>query len=595
MLSGQRRWEVTDFRFGRFELDSRTRELRKDGVRVKLQHQPFAVLALMLEHPGELLTREELRERLWPDGTFVDFEHGLNAAVKRLRSVLGDSAERPRFVETLHRRGYRFIARVEHIIGGGVHQVIGDAGCVKQRLAVLPFIHLGQASVPDSFAGGLTEELMTQLGRLGADRLGVIARSSSQKVQRADRTVREIADALRAQYLVEGTVRTDADRVRVTAQLIDARSETQLWADSYDRPIADSLLVQADVATKIVRSVAIELLADKAPTPSTRTRNVGAYQNYLKGRYHWNRPGDEGILECLAFYKTAVQLDPGFAAAHGAMARATVAAGDYYLHEPRTAFDAAEAAAARALSIDPTESEALVALAEVRRSRDWDWEGAEEAYRRALSLNPSNEAARRLYGVLLGARRRHDAAAVMTDRAFELDPLCLVAATSAAWVRYVAGHYDDVIERCRHTIDMDPSYLAPHRLLAAARLQTGDVAGSVQYLDSILATRRDPVSLAWLAHGLAVKGDRDRAVEILCQLDELAEERYVSFYHRALAHAGLGDFDTTFTQLWRACEQRDPWLMHLPSEPRFDVIRTDPRYGAITARLGLNLETPAHA
>src|SRR4051812_36857491 len=176
---------VTDFRFGRFEIDSHTRELRKDGVRLRLQDQPFAVLAVMLEHPGELLTRDELRDRLWPNGTFVDFEHGLNAAVKRLRSVLGDNAERPRFVETLHRRGYRFIARVERV-NGASGSPLAEPGDAKQRLAVLPFNHLGETNVPGSFASGLTEELMTQLGRLCADRLGVIARSSCHRVQRAD-------------------------------------------------------------------------------------------------------------------------------------------------------------------------------------------------------------------------------------------------------------------------------------------------------------------------------------------------------------------------------------------------------------------------
>ena len=586
---------MTDFRFGRFELDARTRELRKDGVRLRLQDQPFSVLALMLEHPGELLTRDELRDQLWPDGTFVDFEHGLNAAIKRLRAVLGDNAERPRFVETLHRRGYRFIARVERVNGANGSYELAAATDVKQRLAVLPFTNLGEACVPESFAGGLTEELVTQLGRLCADRLGVIARSSCMRVQRAGRTVREIAEALRATYIVEGSVRTEGDRVRITAQLIEARGETQLWAESYERPLADSLLVQSDVATRIVRSVAVELLPDRAPTPSSGTRSIDAYQSYLKGRYHWHRPGDEGLRECLAFYDQALTLDPHFATAHGARARATAAAAEYYLCEPRTALDAAEASASRALALDPTQSEAHVALAEVRRSRDWNWEGAEDAYRRALMFNPSNEGARRLYGVFLSARRQTDAAAMMTDRACELDPLCLVANTSAAWVRYVGGHYDDVVERCRHTIDMDADFLAPHRLLAAARLQMGDVDASIQHLDSVPAVRTDPTSLAWLAHALGVKGDRDRATHILCQLDELAQERYVSSYHRAIGHAGLGDFDATFARLSRACDERDPSLMHLASEPRFDAIRSDARYAAVMGRLGLDRETAVHA
>ena len=584
---------MTDFRFGRFEIDARTRELRKDGVRLRLQGQPFEVLALLLEHPGELLTRDELRDRLWPSGTFVDFEHGLNAAVKRLRAAIGDNADRPRFVETLHRRGYRFIAPVERVNGAGAAYEPPGAG--KLRLAVLPFVHLGEASVPESFAGGLSEELITQLGRLCAGQLGVIARSSCMRVQRDHRTVREIGDALRAQYLLEGTVRTDADRARITAQLIDARSETQLWAESYERPLVDRLLVQSDVATQIVRCVAAELLPDRAPMPSSGTHHIEAYQNYLKGRYHWHRPGEDGLRECLAFYEQALRLDPRFATAHGALARATAAAAEYYVREPREALDAAEASASRALAIDPTESEAHVALAEVRRSRDWDWNGAEDSYRRALMFNPSSEGARRLYGVFLAARHQTDAALTMADRACELDPLCLVANTSAAWVRYIGGRYDEVVERCRHTIDMDADFVVPHRLLAAARLQMGEVDASIQYLDSVPAVQKDPTSVAWLAHALGVKGDRDRATNLLCQLDELAEQRYVSPYHRALAHAGLGNFDATFAMLALACDDRDPSLLHLASEPRFDVIRSDALYVAILGRLGFDVEIAAHA
>jgi TolB-like protein/Tfp pilus assembly protein PilF len=579
---------VTDFRFGRFELDSRTRELRKDGVRLRLQEQPFAVLALMLDRPGELLTRDELRDQLWPEGTFVDFEHGLNAAVKRLRAVLGDNAERPRFVETLHRRGYRFIARVERMNGASGLYELALASSTRHRLAVLPFTHLGEASVPESFAGGLTEELITQLGRLCADRLGVIARSSCTRVQRANRTIREIADALHAHYIVEGTVRTEADRVRITAQLIEAHGETQLWADSYERPLADSMLVQADVATRIVRSVAVELLPDRAPAPSSGTRNVEAHQSFLKGRYHWQRPGDDGLRECLTYFHQAVTLDPRFAAAHAALARVTAASAEYYAGQPKAALDAAEASAARALAIDPSEFEAHVALAEVRRSRDWNWDGAEAAYRRALSINPNCEGARRLYGVFLASRRQTSQARAMTDRACELDPLCLVANTSAAWVRYVSGNYDEAIDLCRHTIDMQADFPAPHRLLAAALLQTGDVFGSVRHLDSVPAARCDPTTMAWLAHAVAVAGDRTRAAGLLRQLDELSDTRYVSAYHRAIGWTALGDFGTVFALLSRACDERDPSLMHLASEPRFNAVRSDARYRAVIDRIGFD-------
>jgi len=583
---------VTDFRFGRFEIDSRTRELRKDGVRLRLQEQPFALLALMLEHPGELLTRDELRDRLWPHGTFVDFEHGLNAAIKRLRAVLGDSAERPRFVETLHRRGYRFIAKVERLNGHGSSEMA--ASDVRQRLAVLPFTNLGEACMPESFAGGLTEELVTQLGRLCSDRLGIIARSSATRVQRADRTAREIGAALRAHYLLEGTVRTEGQRVRITAQLIDAQGETQLWAESYDRPVTDCLLVQSDVATQIVRAVAVELLPDRAPVRSNGTRNVDAHQAFLKGRYYWNRPGEEGLRECLAFYEQALTIDPRFSAAHAALARATVAAAEYYAQEPRRAFDAAEQAAARALAIDSSESEAHTALAEIRRARDWDWDGADAAFRRALTLNPSNEGARRLYGVFLASRGQTTQGAVMTDIACELDPLCLVSNTGAAWVRFVTGEYADVIDRCRHTIDMAADFPAPHRLLAAALVQLGDANAAVRHLDSAPSTHWDPATVACLAHASALGGDQPRALGLLDRLDQMSRERYVSRYHWALAWTGVGDADKAFAMLSCACDERDPALMLLNTEPRFAPVRRDPRYAALAERIGFDREITAH-
>jgi TolB-like protein/Tfp pilus assembly protein PilF len=584
---------VTDFRFGRFEIDSRTRELRKDGVRLRLQDQPFSVLALMLEHPGELLTRDELRDRLWPEGTFVDFEHGLNAAIKRLRAVLGDSAERPRFIETLHRRGYRFIAKVERVNGHGAYPVPA-AGDDRRRLAVLPFITLGEAAVPESFAGGLTEELVTQLGRICCDRLGIIARSSAMRVQRTDRTAREIGSALRAQYLLEGTVRTDANRVRITAQLIEAANETQLWADSFQHPLSDSLLVQSDVATHIVRGVAVELLPDRAPTVSTATRNLAAYQAFLKGRYHWNRPGDEGLRECLAFYQQALTIDPQFANAHGALARATATAAEYYVLDAREAYDAAEAAASRALALDPSVSEAYTALAEVRRGRDWNWSAAEEAFRRALTINPSNEGARRLYGMFLTALGRTSEATVMLDSACELDPLCLVSNTGAAWIRYIVGDYAEAIDRCRHTIDMAPDFAASHRLLAAAYVQLGDARSGIRHLESMTSIHADPPTLGCLAHAYAVNGDRARAFEVLAELDRLSDRRYVSRYYRALACTGLGDFDQAFALLSCACDHRDPAMMQLSTDPRLIPLRADARFDELTGRLGFDREMTAH-
>ncbi|HUK35178.1 MAG TPA: hypothetical protein VLV86_14770, partial [Vicinamibacterales bacterium] len=339
---------------------------------------------------------------------------------------------------------------------------------------------------------------------------------------------------------------------------------------------------------------AVELLPDRAPTPSSGTRTLAAHQAFLKGRYYWNRPGDEGLRECLAFYQQALALDPQFTTAHAALARATVAAAEYYMHEPRQAFDAAEASAARALAIDPSESEAYTALAEVRRSRDWDWDGADEAFRRAITINPSNEGARRLYGVFLASRGQTNQAAMMTDIACDLDPLCLVSNTGAAWVRYVTGEYAEVIDRCRHTIDMEAGFPAAHRLLAAAHVQLGNPKAAVAHLESVSSIHKDPPTLACLAHALGAAGDCGSARKVLDRLDGVGHGRYVSRYHSAIAWTGIGDVDRAFASLSSACDERDPALMLLTTEPRFWPLRHDPRYGALVGRIGIDREITAH-
>src|ERR1700674_281951 len=293
------------FRFGRFELDVRAHELRKDGVRLRLQDQPFEVLAMLLEQPGEVLTRDELRRRLWSDGTFVDFEHGLNAAVKRLRAALGDNADRPRFVETLNRRGYRFIGAVDRIEPERPH-----AGG-KVRLAVLPFADVGGTIGDEYFSQGLTEEVITRLGPWCSNRLAVVARTSSMLVQRTAHTPREIGKSLEADFILSGSVRRDADRVRITARLIETRGETQLWAESYDRSLSDCFLVQSQVAAEIAQSLAMELLPE-ARSRRVGTRQVAAHQAFLKGRYHWNKAGATGLEEAGAFYEQAGPLDPDY-------------------------------------------------------------------------------------------------------------------------------------------------------------------------------------------------------------------------------------------------------------------------------------------
>ena len=318
----------TRMEFGAFELDVNARELRTANGRVRLQEQPFVILQMLLERRGQVVTREELRQRLWPAGTFVDFEHSLNAAIKRLRAALGDDADTPRFIETVPRRGYRFLAgdeadepspfRTDH------HRV---------RIAVLPFTELGEGLQHDYFGHAFTDEMISQLGRRCRGRLGVISSHSSRAFRNTTATAREIGATLRADYLLEGSIRHNGERVRITARLVETASDTHLWVETHEQAITDWLSAQTDIATRIARSLAMELDAED-PASVHGSRDAGAYQSYLKGRYHWHRIADTGHAEALVCFQDAVARDPSFAAAHAGVAIIEAMGAIYYREVP---------------------------------------------------------------------------------------------------------------------------------------------------------------------------------------------------------------------------------------------------------------------
>ncbi len=574
----------TPLRFGPFTLDVRARELWDGASRTRLQDQPFEILRLLLDRPGDVVTREELSRRLWPDGTFVDFEHSLNAAIKRLRAALGDDADCPRYIETVPRRGYRFVGA--HVPGASAVTAPALA-----RLAVLPFDNLGRDAEQEYFSDGLTEEMISQLGSLCRGRIGVIARWSSMAFKGSPMRSREIGEALKVQYLLEGSVRRDGERVRITARLVEAAGETHLWSEAYERALTDCLSVQAEVAARIARSLAMEL-AVPAGIGEAVAPDAEAYQAYLKGRYYWNnggyawRPGDAALDRTMEYYQRALALAPSFGAAHAALARAEVASGEYYREPPRQALLRARTTAHRALELDPGAFEAHLALADAQRLLDYDWEGAERAYQAVIASNPSDERGHRAYAALLTVLGRHAMAVQETERACELDPLCLIVGTSAAWTRYAAGDVAEAVRLCRHTLDMDPDFPAARRLLGAALLAAGRVDDALAQLAALAeASGNDPVTLAWLAHAQARAGARAEAGALVERVQALSATRYVSGYHLALPLTALGERDRAFAALDDAWVDRDPALPHLAVEPRFDPLRDDPRFDALLARL----------
>jgi TolB-like protein/tetratricopeptide (TPR) repeat protein len=567
-------------RVGAFELDLRARELRQGKSRVRLQDQPFEILQMLLERRGHVVTRDELRQRLWPAGTFVDFEHSLNAAVKRLRAALGDDADNPRFVETLPRRGYRFIGDQED------PPALEAAAAQRVRLAVLPFTDLGGVE-GEYFGDGLTEEMISQLGRICRHRLGVLSLYSSMAFRGTAAPAREIGRSLRADYLLEGSVRRVGDRVRISARLVETATETHLWVETYERHLTDCLSVQTDVAARIAHSLAMEL-APEPPLAITSPSSTAAYQAYLKGRYYWHKTADTGVNEALGFYRAALEQDPDFAAAHAGVARAHVMRAQCYHERPRRALEQAREAVERALQLDPAQAEAHLALADVRRMLLWDVRAARAAYARAIELNPSYESAHRSFATMLATLRRFAQALREADRACALDPLCLDVNTGAAWVRYVSGDYDGAADLCRHTVEMDEGYVGAQRLLGASLLAAGQRKEALRVLEQLAATDHpDLVAIAWLGHARAVTGDRNGAEEAIGRLAAAAAGRYVPPFHVALAHVGLGNLEAAFQALDQAAEDRDPALATVAVDPRFEPLRGHPRYLALVSPLGL--------
>jgi TolB-like protein len=575
-------------RFDAFELDLRAGELRQGQSRIRLQDQPCEILRMLLERAGEVVTREELRHRLWPDGTFVDFEHSLNAAIKRLRAALGDEADKPRFIETVPRRGYRFVGRPA---ADSPPAAAGSARTAdgRIRLAVLPFSNLGSAE-QELFCDGLTEEMAVQLGRLGRRHIAVIARWSSTVFKDSSRRAREIGEALRAEFLLEGTVRREGDRMRITACLVEAQSEAHLWTDTYDERIdAQQLGLQVSVAERVARSLHIELVRDE-PAASQPDAQSPAYQAYLKGRYYWNQLADSGLREAVSHFEHAVELDPAFSAAWASLACARVASAEYYREPAVAALHAARRAAASGLALDITSPGAHVAAGDAHRILDWNWAAAEHEYGSALSFNPSSETAHRRLGLLLASLGRAEEAEASAQRARELDPLCLVVGCGTAWSSYLSGAYERAVDRSRGVLALDSRFIPARRVLSASLLALGEADEAL----SVLADADDGgegtvIASLWMAHVLAAAGRVADARPLLERTlaRDARPHPYVPGYHLALAHVGVGHTDAALAALELASRQHDPALMQLAVEPRFRPLRGEPRFRALVHRLHL--------
>jgi len=615
-------------RFGPFELDPRAGVLKKHGRRVRLQEQPLQILMALLERPGNLVTRDELQRRLWPDGTFVGFDDGLNTAVMRLRDALGDGADHPRYIETLPRRGYRFIAALaplpESPTQSSTRGAVADstaalrsndgraawiAGIVAvaflailawqlrrgqpqslapiHSIAVLPLENLSNDSSQDAFADAMTDELITSLA--GISSLRVISRGSGMQFRHVKTPIPEIGRRLGVDALIEGSVVRDGDRVRVTAQLIEAAADRHLWADSYERDLRDVLTLQREVAAAIAGEIRANLTTRERVRLTTSVPvKPESYLAYIKGRAYWNQRTESALLKGIDAFRQAADIDPNDARVYAGLALCYTALGYGSYLPPNVAFEEASAAGRKALAIDPAFAEAEAALGYVSLYYEWRFAEADRRFRHALDLDPASATAHDWYSVYLTAMGRFDEARTEIRRAQELDPLSAAVATDVGFGDYYAGRDEQAVATLRSTLSVTPNFPLAHLWLGRAYEDQNRFEDAIREFGETRKVLGDwPVALAAIGHVEGMAGHRADAEAVLARLSELARRQYVTEYGVALVHASLGDREAAFAWLDRAVASRSHWLVWLKLDRRWNNIHDDPRFAALLDRIGV--------
>ena len=628
-------------RFGVFELDVRSGELRKQGRKIRLEGQPAHILVCLLENPGELVTREELHRRLWPADTYVNFEHGLNAAVKRLRRALNDSADNPRFVETLPRRGYRFLAPVESVraeedtpvvpevlekpepaseepsraeahprvapmqwlpawkkFGLALLVVFGiltawmlrpknTRSPVIRSLAVLPLENLSHDPSQDYFSDGMTDELITELGQISG--LRVISRTSVMTYKGARKSLPQIAQELNVETVVEGTVLRSGDQVRITAQLIQAPADKQLWAQSYEGDVRQTLALQRQVARAIAEQIHIELTShERDVLKNVKAVNPDAYEAYLKGRYFWNKRTADGMKKAIDYFNQAIEKDPNYAQAYAGLTDSYALAGDwkYGVLAPKEAYPKAKAAAVKAIELDSTLGEAHISLAYCLDGFDWDFASAGREFARGIELSPGYATGYEWYGWHLASLGRNGEAVAEVQKAASLDPLSLIISSDLAEELLIAHRYDEATEQARKTIKMDSFFAPAHYVLGQAFVQEHMYQEAITELQKASELSEGSTAFtANLAYAYAVSGRRDEAVKLLNDLKNRSRNGFSNASEIALVYVGLDQKDQAMAWLEKAFEERfSPWVL---MRPAFDPLRSDPRFQDLLHRIGL--------
>jgi TolB-like protein/DNA-binding winged helix-turn-helix (wHTH) protein/tetratricopeptide (TPR) repeat protein len=648
-------------RFGLFEVDFEQRILTKGGLRIKLQDQPFQVLAMLLARPGELVAREEIRQRLWRADTFVEFDDGLNTAIKKLRAALNDSADNPRFIETVPRRGYRFLAPVTTQVS--VHQT--EAAEIKKALAskfgtavstreiapaaassemllrsapaarhwvrswpmlavvtlplctaalfsflfklqgfsrrplaseratliVIPLDNLSGDPQQEYFSDGFTEEISTQLARLAPDRLGVIGRLTAMKYKHSGKDIAQIAREIPVQYVLEGSVRRDQTRLRVTVQLIEASHQTHVWADEYDRDLGDTLGLQREIAMAVARQIKVKLTPEsehnlELGSPAT----AAAHDAYLKGLYQWNKRTEEGFRSAIRYFEAALRNQKDYAPADAGLADSYNLLGEYGFARPEEAYPKAKDYAQKALQLDGSLAEAYTALADVEIKYDRDWAKGASDFERALKLDPNYATAHLWYAEdFLTPSGKPEQAITEVKKAQEIEPLSPITGAIVAETLYFAHDYNRAIQEAKSVLEMEPTFLPALERLGWAYEQKGMFPEAISEFQRALALSQGSSEIemkAQLAHAYALSGKTSEARQILSDLLVESRTQYISPYFLAVIYTALGEKDSAVEWLERTYQAHD--VPPIQVEPRFDSLRADGRFQELLRKSGPN-------
>src|SRR5579862_7482228 len=638
-------------RFGTYEVSFHSGEVRRAGMKIRVQQQPMKLLEILLERPGQVVTREELRGRVWTNESFGDFDQALNIAIAKLRSALEDSAENPRFIETLPKRGYRFIADVSVVdtdfqtkepgssagdlaksqnkveqshairkdelttatpttrprVGPKGRIIIaltivlsllalalwqvrsrGRASSSIRSLAVLPLENLSGDASQGYFADGMTDELITDLSQISA--LRVISRTSVMVYKGARKPLPQIARELNVDAVVEGTVLRSGDHVRITAQLIDASTDKHLWSQSYEGELRDTLALQNRVASAIADQIRINLTPrEQAALKNVKVVNPEAYQSYLKGRYFWNKRTADGLKVALAYFTQATEEDPKYAQAYSGLADTYALLGDwqYAVMTPKEAFPKAKAAAIKALELDGTLGEAHNSLAFVLDGFDWNFDAAGNEFRRAIELNPGYATAHHWYAWHLGLLSRFDEAIAEMRKAESLDPLSLIINADLAEILVLAHHYDESIAQSRKTIEMDPNFALAHNQLAQAYLQKHMYEEAVAELQKAVQLSNDSPTCIANLARAYVAAGKRSEAEKL--LSDLKKRSNPGYSNAPEIAIIYGSLgDNDQAMNWLEKGYEERFNPGVLLRPGFDPLRSDSRFQNLRHRIGLS-------